>query len=280
MSRLARLTLPIFVGLFVQGASAQIPQINLGGIVNGASFATGVAVAPGSIASAFGSTFGSSGSGVTLRMNGIVAPLFAVTPGQINFQVPWELAGQSQASVTVTVGGITSSPVTVALAPYGPGIFVASASGQGAVLIANTASVAAPEGVFPGSRRANPGEFISIFSTGLGSATNQPTTGVLAPGNPPSTTIVTPAATIGGVPATVGFSGLAPGFSGLYQINVQVPSNAPTGDYVPLILSIGGGVSNKVTIAITPPPCPKGGPRPFAQVQSIAVTQSTHQTST
>ena len=35
------------------------------------------------------------------------------------------------------------------------------------------------------------------------------------------------------------FSGLTPGFVGLYQVNVAVPSDAPTGTQ-PLKLSIGG----------------------------------------
>ena len=90
-------------------------------------------------------------------MNNISAPVFAVTATQVNFQVPVELAGQSQASLTVTVGGVTSSPVTVALASAAPGLFTANAAGQGAILIANTAIVAAPEGVFPGSRPVSRG---------------------------------------------------------------------------------------------------------------------------
>jgi uncharacterized protein (TIGR03437 family) len=56
--------------------------------------------------------------------------------------------------------------------------------------------------------------------------------------------------TIGGVPATPSFAGLAPGWVGLYQVNVQVPANAPTGDAVPVTLSVGGAVSNQVTIAV------------------------------
>jgi uncharacterized protein (TIGR03437 family) len=57
-------------------------------------------------------------------------------------------------------------------------------------------------------------------------------------------------ASIGGVPATVSFSGLAPGYLGLYQVNVQVPSNSPIGPAVPLIIGIGGKTSNQVTVAV------------------------------
>jgi uncharacterized protein (TIGR03437 family) len=57
---------------------------------------------------------------------------------------------------------------------------------------------------------------------------------------------------IGGVPARVLYSGLAPTFAGLYQINVQVPAGAPFGDAIPLLVSIGSATSNAVTVAIHP----------------------------
>ncbi len=59
-----------------------------------------------------------------------------------------------------------------------------------------------------------------------------------------------PTVTIGDVPAVVNFSGLAPGFVGLYQVNVEVPANAPTGEAVEVVLTIGGVASNTVTIAV------------------------------
>jgi uncharacterized protein (TIGR03437 family) len=238
----------VCLGLFAQRVCAQTPTINAGGIVSGATFAPGIGVAPGSIASAFGSNFGSSTTGATLRLNGLVAPLFFVSPTQINFQVPWELTGQSEASVTATVRGVTSSPVTLPLATYSPGIFVVNSSGQGAVLIANTASIAAPAGAFQGSQAAVPGGLISIFCTGLGPVTNQPATDVLASNT--SVTTAIPTVTIGGIQSTPSYSGLAPGFLGLYQVNVQVPSNVSTGNAVPLFLSIGEQQSNTVTIAV------------------------------
>jgi len=37
---------------------------------------------------------------------------------------------------------------------------------------------------------------------------------------------------------------------GLYQVNAQVPDGAPSGSAVPLVLSIGGVISNTVTIAV------------------------------
>jgi uncharacterized protein (TIGR03437 family) len=117
-------------------------------------------------------------------------------------------------------------------------------------VIANSASLAAPSGAFPGSRPARAGEFLSIYCTGLGAVSNRPTLGSAAPSNPLAQTSATPTVSIGGVNAQVIFSGLAPGFVGLYQVNVRVPETAPVGAAVPLILTIGGVQSNTATIAV------------------------------
>ena len=118
-------------------------------------------------------------------------------------------------------------------------------------MIANTASVAAPVATFPGSRPVRVGEYISIFCTGLGSVTHEPATGVPAIYDPPSLTDTSPlVVSIGGVATPVAFSGLAPGDIGMYQVNVQVPPNSPTGPAVPLTISVGGKTSNQATIAV------------------------------
>jgi uncharacterized protein (TIGR03437 family) len=240
-----------------------LPAVNAGGMVNGATFGTQPPAA-GSIVSLFGTNLALSAAsaqtapllttlaGASVQLNGIAAPLFYASPAQINLQVPWQLAGQTQASVVVSVSGVASAPQTVSLSAYGPGIFTVSqtGSGQGAVLIAGTAAVAAPTGVVPGARPANRGEYISIYCTGLGPVNNAPASGAKAPDSPLSSTSTLPTVAVGGLPAVVTFSGLAPSFVGLYQVNAQVPDTVVPGDAVPVTLSIGGAVSNSVTIAI------------------------------
>ena len=113
-------------------------------------------------------------------------------------------------------------------------------TGQASTLIAGTASLAAPSGAFSNSRPAKVGEYISIYATGLGDVSNRPAAGAASPTSPLSYTVAAPEVTIGGVPAPVIFSGLAPGFVGLYQINVQVPDGVPTGAEVPTVFKIGG----------------------------------------
>jgi uncharacterized protein (TIGR03437 family) len=237
------------------------PATNPAGTVNAASYRP--MVAAGSVASVFGSNLSVGTTAATtmplpnalasasLQIGGQTAPLFYASPSQVNVQIPWALAGQSQAGVIATVGTMTSVQEPMNIAPFAPGIFTLNLAGssQGAVMLANTVLFAAPQSV-PGSQPVNPGQVISIYCTGLGTVSNQPATGTAAPGNPLSSTPTTPTVTIGGIAAQVSFSGLAPGFVGLYQVNVQVPSGTPAGSAVPLILSIGGVASNTVTIAV------------------------------
>jgi uncharacterized protein (TIGR03437 family) len=59
-------------------------------------------------------------------------------------------------------------------------------------------------------------------------------------------------ATIGGVPATVSYAGGAPNLvTGVLQVNITIPETAPTGDAVPLVITVGGVESQpQVTLAI------------------------------
>ena len=242
------------------GAWAQ-PSINFGGVINAASSAPGAPVAPGSIASAYGdflliAPFGALGvplptnlGGLSLKFGTIGVPLFYAGTGQVNLQIPWELAGQSQASLTATFGGQTSATQPVNIAPFAPGIFTISGQGTGAGAILDSSY----RPVSPSSPAAAGITVVLIYCTGLGPVSNQPETGAAAPSDEFAVTPTKPVVTIGGVPAQVSFSGLAPGSVGEYQVNALVPANAPTGDAIPLVLSIGGVASNTVEIAVQPP---------------------------
>jgi len=148
--------------------------------------------------------------------------------------------------VIVTTNGVSAAPITVALSPLAPGLLSANeqGSGQGAILVAGTNQVASP------ARPVNRTEAISIYCLGLGAVANPPASGTPAPFNAPVSTTNAPTVQVGGVPGTVLFSGLAPGFTGLYQVNVQMPLNAPTGASIPVVLSFGSVISNTVTIAV------------------------------
>jgi uncharacterized protein (TIGR03437 family) len=231
-------------------AAQAAPVVNTGGVLNNAGFPVGAPVAPGSIATVFGSGFGTSTAGVTVLIGGIAAPLFGVYGTQIDFQVPWQLSGQTLAPLSVTSADMTSAPVMVPLAGEGPGIFLLNPAELAAVEIAGTTIIAAAAGTFPNSRPAQIGEYITIYCTGLGAVTNQPATGALSSTSTLSYTSSAVTVSIGGVNVPATFSGLAPGYLGLYQVNVQVPANAPVGAAVPITIAIGGKTSNQANIAI------------------------------
>jgi uncharacterized protein (TIGR03437 family) len=235
------------------------PAIVSAGVANGASFVSGGLV-PGEIATVFGTNL-TNGSGTNLApslplpnelvstqvmVNGKASPIFAVDSvngqEQINFQVPYEVAGQSTVTLQVVNNGSMGNALTVPVALAQPGIFsyaVASIN-YGSILhanyqLANTASPAAP------------GETVLIYCTGLGSVTPGPVDGVAAAGS--DLTALTPTVTIGGATAMVAYSGLAPGFVGLYQINVQIPSGLPAGNQ-PVMVTIGGVQSAVVQLPV------------------------------
>jgi len=238
------------------------PVFAANGVVNGASFAA--PLAPGMIASLFGTGLASSTAlasgtplpvtlaGASLQMEGFSAPLFFVSPAQINFQVPWEVQGRTSAALTLTAGG-TSVTATVPVSSLSPAVFSTNSTGRGqGAILTSTQEIAAARGSISGraTRPARRGEDISIYCIGLGPVSNTPRTGAPAASNPLSEAPTKPGVLIGGAQATVTFSGLAPGFVGLYQVNAQIPPSAPTGDTVSVVLSIGGATSNTVTIAI------------------------------
>jgi uncharacterized protein (TIGR03437 family) len=253
------------------GGSSNAVNFNIGGppntvsaaFVNAANPAAGNIVAPRSIASIYGTNMAPSVAaagapplpsllGGTMVTNGAgnAMPLFFVSPGQINVQVP-NNGFPIKTSLTVTQG-VQSVTVQVQVQQFAPGLFTTNGggTGQASTVIANSATLVAPVGTTADSRPAKPGEFLSIYCTGLGATTNSPGLGGPSPSNPLAQTTTTPVVTIGGVPAKIIFSGLAPGYVGLNQVNVEVPAGITPGDAVPLVLTIGGVASNTATIAI------------------------------
>ena len=93
------------------------------------------------------------------------------------------------------------------------------------------------------------GSTIQLYVNGLGPVDNPPPTGEPAPVSPLARTFAQPTVTIGGRPAAVTFSGLAPGFSGLYQVNVTVPADTPTG-VQPLVLTLNAIPAKTVSLPV------------------------------
>jgi uncharacterized protein (TIGR03437 family) len=240
------------------------PTINPAGLTSAANPASSSPLVPGSIASIFGTSLAGGTviaaapplpytlGGVMVEVNGIPAPLYFVSPTQIDFEVPIELIGFAKATLKVVNGTLASAALEATVVLSAPTLFTAngSGSGQGAILIAGPGVMAAPAGAFPGSRPARQGEYLEIYCTGLGPVSRTPSDGAKASTAPSVSQI--PSVTVGGKAAPVAFSGLAPGTAGVYQIDVQIPVGAPLGDAVPVVVSMNGTASNTVTVALGP----------------------------
>jgi uncharacterized protein (TIGR03437 family) len=169
--------------------------------------------------------------------------------------MPWRLLNQTQTVIAVSSNGVTSNAITVPLAVR-PVIFTTNSqgTGQGAILDGNTGELMAAAGSISGvtSKPAVAGEIVAIYCTGLGAVQGEASiadgTSILSTKDNGATT-ATPQVTIGGVTATINYSGLAPAFVGLYQVNVTVPAGV-SGNAVPVAMSLNGAVSNTVTMAV------------------------------
>lgn len=239
------------------------PDVFVGGVVNNASFIQHPApLAPGSIAAAFGSNLNDGTvvlssaldgdgkvvttlGGSSATVNGIPAPMFYSTNGQIGIQIPYETAGLISANIVVTVDGQTSIPRTFNIEPAAPGIFTANQQGTG------IAAVLHQDGVTPVTAQspAHPNEIVIIYVTGLGVLTPPLATGALSGGN---LAVAAPTVTVDGVAAALDYAGGAPGFAGLNQINLHIPGSTRTAANIPLMVSVGGKQSNAATIPVGP----------------------------
>ncbi len=203
------------------------PVLSLNGTVNAASYApaqsSNGAVSPGSIVAIFGSNLATASAsatsiplattlaGTTVTMNGTPVPLYYVSNGQVNAQVPYGTA-TGVVSIQAQRGGQTTAIQSAQVVSASPGVFAvnASGSGPGAFLHANFTPINA-------TSPAQAGETILIYCTGLGATSPAVVTGNAAPSSPPASALLTPTVTIAGRVAPISFAGLAPGFVGLIR---------------------------------------------------------------
>ena len=195
---------------------------------NGLSLASGV--------TANGVPYPTTLAGLQVLVNDQPSPVQYVSPGQINFVVPFEAPTSGTAQVAMvnasTSQVLGSGSMTMNVAA--PGFFIISpapgvtpAAGQIAALNCNIVNGACGDNTVNGTAHpVNPGSIIQLFLTGQGSG--------LVPNAPPDgqgssgqvTTASQPVVYIGATQGAVQYSGLAPGYPGLWQINVQIPDSA------------------------------------------------------
>jgi uncharacterized protein (TIGR03437 family) len=253
--------LAIAISILAACAAAQ-PTVFTGGVLNGASFTKGQAVAPGAEVAIYGSGLASttvdhstvplsiSLGGTSVTFNGVSAPLYFVSDGQVNAQMPWSMTAGT-ATIVVTKGGVQSAPVSVSIANVAPGVFSTPAGAGYAIAINADGTLAAPAGAIPGliTHPAHAGDTLVVYATGLGAVSPADANGA-ASLDALRTALITPGVTIGGKSAAVAFAGLTPQFPAINQLNVVVPSGV-TGNSLPLQLIEGGiTTTDQVVIAV------------------------------
>lgn len=231
-----------------------LPLINAGGVVDAASGQVDRGLAAGSYITIYGTALSDATQLLSTRflpysMSGVSVSFFApdgsqdwpgrlwyVSPTQINVQIPWEVEGQTSVQMNVNVGD-WSVPYTIPISSALPAMFI---YGDNLAIVQDENYVLVDTG-----NPAQPGHFVQIYANGLGAVDNPPLSGEATPAQPLANTVIHPTVSIGGVQAQdVIFSGLTPGSIGLYQIDVVVPQNTPSG-LQPVVIT-QNGVSSQV----------------------------------
>jgi uncharacterized protein (TIGR03437 family) len=236
-------------------------------IVNAASYL----VAPASssaIASIFGENLASttelpSGSalpetlaGVTVKVtdSAIVtrtAPLFFVSPTQINFQVPsLTAAGRAKVTVTRASGAALSGDLLIDSAA--PGLFSANASGSGVGLLAAVrASASGTQTVLPAFSYNAAAQGFVATPIGLGSETDSVYLVLYGTGIRGASSLADVSVQVGGQKVAVTYAGAQSEFTGLDQVNVGPLPRALAGKgEVEIVMTVGGRRVNRVTVSI------------------------------
>src|SRR5262249_12121766 len=149
------------------------------------------------------------------------APLFYISDGLLDVQVPVELTPNRQYSIVASSNGAFTLPQSIDVVPYQPGV---AQFADGTVI----AQISGTTTLINATNPAKPNQNLTIYLAGMG-ATNP----LVASGQPtPSQQVpvtLSPVVTLDGQLVSFNYAGLTPTGVGLYQINITVPANARAG---------------------------------------------------
>jgi uncharacterized protein (TIGR03437 family) len=202
--------------------------------------------APGMILSVYGTAMGSVAqaaatvplpkflAGFEAWVNGVPAPLYYVSPGQVNIQIPYETqAGRA----TLTIGNpYENVDYRLNVSDTAPGIFTFA------------------DGSINPSRTARAGQEVILYVTGEGKVAPSLATGRAPAYGTPVAQLPTPqlpvSVTVGGLPAQVDFAGIPSGLVGVTQVNFTIPPDLAPG-VQQVVVTVGSASSPPANITIT-----------------------------
>jgi uncharacterized protein (TIGR03437 family) len=221
------------------------PEISIAGATNGASYKT--VFAPGMQMSVFGTNLAPTtaepsrvplaltASGVWVTVNGVTAPLYFVSSGQLNVQIPYETSAGAAVLGVNNNGKVASFLFEVA--PAAPGIF---------------ATIDDAKQLVPFSS-GKPGDVLLAYVTGDGDLNPGTSTGASPASGTALSRLPKPrlpvTLTVGGIKADIAFVGVPPGLVGVTQINFTVPADASPG-VQPVVVNVGGVDSPPVFLEV------------------------------
>ncbi len=179
-----------------------------------------------------------------------LAPLFFVSPNQVNYQVPPGMA-QGLATVMITNGAGETRSSRIVIGKVAPGLFTADASGTGLpAAVALRVSANGQQGFdavadYDQSRQrfiarpvtvTNSGEdvYLILFGTGIQSRTS----------------LAKVKALVGGLPVEVIYAGPQGSLIGLDQVNLRLPKELAGQGEVEIELFVDGFAANRVRVSI------------------------------
>jgi uncharacterized protein (TIGR03437 family) len=240
------------VAIFATAARADLstgssaPFYTAAGIVHAAT-QTPEALAPNTIATIYGTNLAytthavatsdlnggalpTSLEGVTVYVHGLLSSMLFVSPGQINFLIPYELVLTS-ADVQVARQGVAGPAVTIKLAVTAPGFF----QWNGNFAVAEHADGTIISTQFP----AHASEVVVLFAAGLGRTIPDSSSGRVPLTAAPILYGSQLQILINGTPcpaASIYYAGVTPGFAGLYQINLKLPDVLPADPEIRMVI--------------------------------------------
>lgn len=241
-------------------SSSSAPSITTGGIVSASAFGQFSAIAPFSWIEIYGANLAAgSRSWTSTDFNGLDAPtsldgtkvtigdqyafIDYVSQTQVNAQVPSTIGTGSQTVIVTTPAG-SSTPYTINVNQQEPGLLAPPSFNIGGhqnvvALFPDGTTYVLPPGSIAGvsSKRAQPGDVITLYGIGFGSVIPSIPAGQIVQQR---NSLDAPFHLFfGQTEAVVNYDGLAPGEVGLYQFNVVIP-NISGSDVVPLTFTLGG----------------------------------------
>jgi uncharacterized protein (TIGR03437 family) len=258
------------------------PQIFPGGIVSAGLSVPRIQTASlNAILSIFGQNFASAGTsrmvatgdlvdgllptnlgGVCVLFGDQRAPIFLVTPGQLNVQAP-ELPGSDNVPVQVltncdAANQVASASVMLAVQAAAPEFFYFAITPGGNNPIAATdgvtnAPIGDPSRLGTGFTLGYPDEVVVIYATGLGLTTPPFAPGQLPSSSAPVTGVTVAIDSAPVDPTLIQYAGVTPGLAGLYQLNLELPAELAPGDHT-ITISVNGISSPAGPYISTGPP--------------------------